>query len=51
MPAQPDLFAESPPSTLHFERQAQARGFRAVAWKKGDTSPFFCILEKIAPVP
>jgi ribonuclease HII len=31
MPAQAELFANDPLSTLHFERQAQARGFRAVA--------------------
>lgn len=31
MSTQPDLFASEPVSPLHFERQAQARGFRAVA--------------------
>jgi ribonuclease HII len=31
MVAQAELFANDPLSTLHFERQAQARGFRAVA--------------------
>jgi ribonuclease HII len=31
MPAQPELFAAESLSTLHFERQARARGFRAVA--------------------
>ncbi|MCM2263820.1 MAG: ribonuclease HII [Desulfuromonadales bacterium] len=31
MTAQSELFAAIPLSTLHFERQAQARGFRAVA--------------------
>jgi len=29
--AQPELFAEIPVSTLHFEQQARLRGFRAVA--------------------
>ncbi|MHB8707553.1 MAG: ribonuclease HII [Desulfuromonadales bacterium] len=31
MPAQSELFISEPLSPLHFERQAQARGFRAVA--------------------
>jgi ribonuclease HII len=31
MPAQSELFADTPFSALHFERQAQERGYRAVA--------------------
>jgi ribonuclease HII len=31
MTAQQELFSSSPASTLHFERQAQLRGFRAIA--------------------